>query len=243
VDDLVTQGVSEPYRMFTSRAEYRLSLREDNADMRLTEAGRALGVVDDTRWNVFNEKRDAVSRETQRLKSTWVNPKTLPTDEAIALLGKPIDHEYSLADLLRRPNVTYADVCALRGHTSGPDAPLAQDPILLGQIEEQIEIAVKYQGYIDRQAGEIERNGAHENTRLPETFDYAEVRGLSFEARQKLIQHRPETIGQASRISGITPATISLLMVHLKRSAGWREANLDSTGNSRGGRGSARSVS
>ncbi|WP_158935250.1 tRNA uridine-5-carboxymethylaminomethyl(34) synthesis enzyme MnmG [Burkholderia sp. S171] len=244
VDDLVTQGVSEPYRMFTSRAEYRLSLREDNADMRLTEAGRALGIVDDIRWNVFNEKRDAVSRETQRLKSTWVNPKTLPVEESIALLGKPIDHEYSLADLLRRPSVTYADVCALRNHTSGPETPLAHDPILLGQIEEQIEIAVKYQGYIDRQAGEIERNGTHENTRLPEAFDYAEVRGLSFEARQKLIQHRPETIGQASRIPGVTPATISLLMVHLKRAMGRH----DGTGqaaveNTRTGRGSARSVS
>jgi len=245
VDDLVTQGVSEPYRMFTSRAEYRLSLREDNADMRLTEAGRALGIVDDIRWNVFNEKRDAVSRETQRLKSTWVNPKTLPTEEAIALLGKPIDHEYSLADLLRRPSITYADVCALRNHTSGPETPLAQDPVLLGQIEEQIEIAVKYQGYIDRQAGEIERNGTHENTRLPEAFDYAEVRGLSFEARQKLMQHRPETIGQASRISGITPATISLLMVHLKRAMGRRDSATGQAGtsHSRAGRGSARSVS
>jgi tRNA uridine 5-carboxymethylaminomethyl modification enzyme len=245
VDDLVTQGVSEPYRMFTSRAEYRLSLREDNADMRLTEAGRALGIVDDVRWNVFNEKRDAVSRETQRLKSTWVNPKTLPVEESIALLGKPIDHEYSLADLLRRPSVTYADVCALRNHTSGPEIPLAQDPVLLGQIEEQIEIAVKYQGYIDRQAGEIERNGTHENTRLPEAFDYAEVRGLSFEARQKLMQYRPETIGQASRIPGVTPATISLLMVHLKRAMGRRD---DATGqatasHNRAGRGSARSIS
>ena len=245
VDDLVTQGVSEPYRMFTSRAEYRLSLREDNADMRLTEAGRALGIVNDVRWNVFNEKRDAVSRETHRLKSTWVNPKTLPVEESIALLGKPIDHEYSLADLLRRPSVTYADVCALRNHTSGPETPLAQDPVLLGQIEEQIEIAVKYQVYIDRQAGEIERNGTHENTRLPEAFDYAEVRGLSFEARQKLIQHRPETIGQASRIPGVTPATISLLMVHLKRALGRRD---DATGqatasHNRAGRGSARSIS
>jgi len=245
VDDLVTQGVSEPYRMFTSRAEYRLSLREDNADMRLTEAGRALGIVDDARWNVFNAKRDAVSRETQRLKSTWVNPKTLPVEESIALLGKPIDHEYSLADLLRRPSVTYADVCALRNHTSGPETPLAQDPVLLGQIEEQIEIAVKYQGYIDRQAGEIERNGTHENTRLPEAFDYAEVRGLSFEARQKLMQHRPETIGQASRIPGVTPATISLLMVHLKRALGRRDdaTGQATAGNNRAGRGSARSIS
>jgi tRNA uridine 5-carboxymethylaminomethyl modification enzyme len=150
-----------------------------------------------------------------------------------------------LADLLRRPSVTYADVCALRNHTSGPETPLAQDPVLLGQIEEQIEIAVKYQGYIDRQAGEIERNGTHENTRLPEAFDYAEVRGLSFEACQKLMQHRPETIGQASRIPGVTPATISLLMVHLKRAMGRRDdaTGQAAAGNSRAGRGSARSVS
>jgi tRNA uridine 5-carboxymethylaminomethyl modification enzyme len=242
VDDLVTQGVSEPYRMFTSRAEYRLSLREDNADMRLTEIGRTLGVVDDVRWNVFEQKREAVSRETLRLKSTWVNPKTLSVEDAVALLGKPIDHEYSLADLLRRPGISYAAVCALKNDTAGAEVVLAEDAILRGQIEEQIEIAIKYQGYIDRQAGEIERNGAHENTRLPESFDYAEVRGLSFEARQKLTQHRPETIGQASRISGITPASISLLMVHLKRMMGRAALSADSTINSRSGRGRAPSV-
>ncbi|WP_244828140.1 tRNA uridine-5-carboxymethylaminomethyl(34) synthesis enzyme MnmG [Caballeronia sp. TF1N1] len=222
VDDLVTRGVSEPYRMFTSRAEYRLSLREDNADMRLTEAGRELGVVDDVRWDAFSRKRDAVSRETERLRSTWVNPKTLPAEEATALLGKPIDHEYSLADLLRRPGVSYDGVCALRNGECGSAESLADDPVLLAQIKEQIEIGVKYQGYIDRQADEIVRNGAQENTRLPETIDYSEVRGLSFEARQKLTQHRPETIGQASRIQGITPAAISLLMVHLKRGLGRR---------------------
>ncbi|WP_250537578.1 MULTISPECIES: tRNA uridine-5-carboxymethylaminomethyl(34) synthesis enzyme MnmG [unclassified Caballeronia] len=225
VDDLVTRGVSEPYRMFTSRAEYRLSLREDNADMRLTEIGRELGVVDDARWDAFSRKRDAVSRETQRLRSTWVNPKTLPAEEATAFLGKPIDHEYSLADLLRRPGVSYDGICALREGACGPEASLSDDPVLLAQIKEQIEIGVKYQGYIDRQADEIVRNGAQENTRLPDGLDYNEVRGLSFEARQKLIQHRPETIGQASRISGITPAAISLLMVHLKRGAGRRGRN------------------
>ncbi len=225
VDDLVTRGVSEPYRMFTSRAEYRLSLREDNADMRLTEMGRELGVVDDVRWNAFSRKRDAVSRETQRLRSTWVNPKTLPAEEATVLLGKPIDHEYSLADLLRRPGVSYDGICSLRDGACGPETSLSDDPVLLAQIKEQIEIGVKYQGYIDRQADEIVRNGAQENTRLPEALDYNEVRGLSFEARQKLIQHRPETIGQASRISGITPAAISLLMVHLKRGAGRRGRN------------------
>jgi tRNA uridine 5-carboxymethylaminomethyl modification enzyme len=222
VDDLVTRGVSEPYRMFTSRAEYRLSLREDNADMRLTEIGRELGVVDDVRWDAFCRKRDAVSRETERLRTTWVNPKTLSAEEATALLGKPIDHEYNLADLLRRPGVTYDGICGLRDGTCGPDAPLADDPVLLAQIKEQIEIGVKYQGYIERQADEIERNEANESTRLPEGIDYASVRGLSFEARQKLNQFRPETIGQASRISGITPATISLLMVHLKKGLGRR---------------------
>jgi tRNA uridine 5-carboxymethylaminomethyl modification enzyme len=225
VDDLVTRGVSEPYRMFTSRAEYRLSLREDNADMRLTEMGRELGVVNDFRWDAFSRKRDAVSRETQRLRSTWVNPKTLPAEEATVLLGKPIDHEYSLADLLRRPGVSYDGICSLRDGACGPETLLSDDPILLAQIKEQIEIGVKYQGYIDRQADEVVRNGAQENTRLPEALDYNEVRGLSFEARQKLIQHRPETIGQASRISGITPAAISLLMVHLKRGAGRRGRN------------------
>ncbi|MDR5777986.1 tRNA uridine-5-carboxymethylaminomethyl(34) synthesis enzyme MnmG [Caballeronia sp. LZ065] len=236
VDDLVTRGVSEPYRMFTSRAEYRLSLREDNADMRLTEVGRELGVVDNARWDAFSRKRDAVSRETQRLRVTWVNPKTLPAEEATALLGKPIDHEYSLADLLRRPEVTYDAICALRDGDCGPEAELADDSVLLAQIKEQIEIGVKYQGYIERQADEILRNGAQENTRLPDALDYNEVRGLSFEARQKLTQHRPETIGQASRISGITPAAISLLMVHLKRGAGRRGRNsagdASSTGNS-----------
>ncbi|KAK48484.1 tRNA uridine 5-carboxymethylaminomethyl modification protein [Caballeronia jiangsuensis] len=225
VDDLVTRGVSEPYRMFTSRAEYRLSLREDNADMRLTEIGRELGVVDDARWDAFSRKRDAVSRETQRLRSTWVNPKTLPAEEATVLLGKPIDHEYSLADLLRRPGVSYDGICSIRDGACGPETSLSDDPVLLAQIKEQIEIGVKYQGYIDRQADEIVRNGAQENTRLPEALDYNEVRGLSFEARQKLIQHRPETVGQASRISGITPAAISLLMVHLKRGAGRRGRN------------------
>jgi tRNA uridine 5-carboxymethylaminomethyl modification enzyme len=189
VDDLVTRGVSEPYRMFTSRAEYRLSLREDNADMRLTEIGRELGVVDDVRWEAFSRKREAVSRETERLRTTWVNPKTVSAEEATALLGKAIDHEYSLADLLRRPGVTYDGVCGLRDGVCAPAETLAEDDVLLAQIKEQIEIGIKYQGYIER---------------------------------QKLTQFRPETIGQASRISGITPAAISLLMVHLKRGLGRR---------------------
>ncbi|WP_321841454.1 tRNA uridine-5-carboxymethylaminomethyl(34) synthesis enzyme MnmG [Burkholderia cepacia] len=217
VDDLVTRGVAEPYRMFTSRAEYRLSLREDNADMRLTEIGRELGLVDDARWDAFSRKRDAVSRETERLKSTWVTPKTLPSEEATALLGKAIDHEYSLAELLRRPGISYDGVCGLKGGERGPAEPLADDPVLLEQIKEQVEIGIKYQGYIERQASEIERNDANENTRLPDGIDYREVRGLSFEVSQKLNEFRPETIGQASRVSGVTPAAISLLMVHLKR--------------------------
>ncbi|OED13312.1 tRNA uridine-5-carboxymethylaminomethyl(34) synthesis enzyme MnmG [Burkholderia sp. A2] len=217
VDDLVTRGVAEPYRMFTSRAEYRLSLREDNADMRLTEIGRELGLVDDARWDAFSRKRDAVSRETERLKSTWVTPKTLPAEDATALLGKAIDHEYSLAELLRRPGVSYDGVCGLKDGECGPAEPLTDDPVLLEQIKEQVEIGIKYQGYIERQASEIERNDANENTRLPDGIDYREVRGLSFEVSQKLNEFRPETIGQASRISGVTPAAISLLMVHLKR--------------------------
>ncbi|TMS57909.1 tRNA uridine-5-carboxymethylaminomethyl(34) synthesis enzyme MnmG [Imbroritus primus] len=222
VDDLMTRGVTEPYRMFTSRAEFRLSLREDNADMRLTEIGRALGVVDDVRWDAFNRKRDAVSRETERLKSTWINPASFPAEIAIPLLGKAIEHEYTLADLLRRPNVHYADLVAVQAGRFASPTPLADDAAGLGQILEQVEIGVKYQGYIDRQAAEVERLEANENLRLPEAFDYEAVRGLSFEVRQRLMQHRPETLGQASRLSGVTPAAISLLLVHLKKGAGRR---------------------
>jgi tRNA uridine 5-carboxymethylaminomethyl modification enzyme len=217
VDDLITRGVTEPYRMFTSRAEFRLSLREDNADMRLTEIGRQLGVVDDARWDAFNRKRDAVSRETERLKSTWVNPATLPREDAEPILGKGIEREYALADLLRRPNVTYESLMGMQGGKYAPEAPLAEDPLLAEQIREQIEIGIKYHGYIARQADEVERLGANENTRLPADFDYSQVRGLSIEVQQKLAKHKPETIGQASRISGITPAAVSLLLVHLKK--------------------------
>ncbi|AIU27530.1 tRNA uridine 5-carboxymethylaminomethyl modification protein [Pandoraea pnomenusa] len=224
VDDLITRGVSEPYRMFTSRAEYRLSLREDNADMRLTEIGRELGVVDDMRWEAFCRKRDAVSRETERLKTTWVNPKTFPAEDAEPLLGKAIDHEYSLADLLRRPEVGYDALMAVQGGRLAPDGALSDDPLQANQIREQIEIAVKYQGYIDRQADEIVRKEANENTVLPANIDYNDVRGLSIEVRQKLNAQRPETLGQASRISGVTPAAISLLMIHLKKGLGRRRA-------------------
>ncbi|KJJ96491.1 tRNA uridine 5-carboxymethylaminomethyl modification protein [Burkholderiaceae bacterium 26] len=217
VDDLITRGVTEPYRMFTSRAEFRLSLREDNADMRLTEVGRTLGVVDDARWDAFNRKRDAVSRETERLKSTWVNPATLPLKDAEPVLGKGIEREYALADLLRRPNVTYETLMGMQGGKYAPEAPLAEDPLLAEQIREQVEIGIKYHGYIARQADEVERLGANENTRLPANFDYSQVRGLSIEVQQKLAKHKPETIGQASRISGVTPAAVSLLLVHLKK--------------------------
>ncbi|MEO1357241.1 MAG: tRNA uridine-5-carboxymethylaminomethyl(34) synthesis enzyme MnmG, partial [Pseudomonadota bacterium] len=217
VDDLITRGVTEPYRMFTSRAEFRLSLREDNADMRLTEVGRTLGVVDDARWDAFNRKRDAVSRETERLKSTWVNPATLPLEDAEPVLGKGIEREYALADLLRRPNVTYETLMGMQGGKYALESPLAEDPLLAEQIREQVEIGIKYHGYIARQADEVERLGANENTRLPADFDYSQVRGLSIEVQQKLAKHKPETIGQASRISGITPAAVSLLLVHLKK--------------------------
>ncbi|KAI3594225.1 tRNA-5-carboxymethylaminomethyl-2- thiouridine(34) synthesis protein MnmG [Cupriavidus sp. U2] len=217
VDDLITRGVTEPYRMFTSRAEFRLSLREDNADMRLTEVGRELGVVDDVRWDAFNRKRDAVSRETERLKSTWVNPTLLPEADAVPLLGKAIEREYSLADLLRRPEVRYEALVALQDGRYAPETPLADDAMLAEQIREQIEIGIKYHGYIARQAAEVDKLGANEATKLPLDFDYTEVRGLGFEVSQKLNQHRPETLGQASRISGVTPAAISLLLVHLKK--------------------------
>jgi tRNA uridine 5-carboxymethylaminomethyl modification enzyme len=214
VDDLITRGVSEPYRMFTSRAEYRLSLREDNADMRLTEAGRSLGCVDDRRWDHFNRKRDAVARELERLKSTWVNPRVIDSAEATRVLGKGIEREYTLTDLLRRPSVTYGALISLRDVEGRPlGAPASDDPV----VAEQVEIAVKYAGYIARQEEEVSRHEAHETTRIPADIDYDAVRGLSIEVRQKLKHQRPETVGQASRISGVTPAAISLLLVHLKR--------------------------
>jgi tRNA uridine 5-carboxymethylaminomethyl modification enzyme len=207
VDDLITRGVSEPYRMFTSRAEYRLQLREDNADMRLTELGRNLGLVDDVRWQSFEEKREKIARELERLKSTWVNPRMLDKADAERVLGKEIEREYSLYDLLRRPEVTYAALMTLPGAQ-------AED---VSEIAEQIEIQAKYQGYIERQVGEIARQEGQETTKLPENMDYSVVRGLSIEVRQKLNAHQPQTVGQASRISGVTPAAISLLLVHLKR--------------------------
>jgi len=219
VDDLITKGVTEPYRMFTSRAEFRLQLREDNADMRLTEAGRRMGLVDDARWGLFNLKRDAVSRETQRLASIWVNPRNLAPTESERVLGKSIDHEYNLADLLRRPDVSYAALMSLDGGVySNPDVSRETLGELLEPVIEQIEIAAKYSGYIERQKDEVERAAHYENLKLPADFDYMQVPALSIEVRQKLNKHKPETLGLASRISGVTPAAISLLLVHLKKS-------------------------
>ena len=218
VDDLITKGVTEPYRMFTSRAEFRLQLREDNADMRLTEIGRRLGLVDDARWDAFSRKRDAVSRETQRLKTTWVNPRNLPAAESERVLGKAIEHEYKLFDLLRRPDVSYASLMSLDGGKYvSSDVGVEALAELSAPVIEQVEIAAKYSGYIDRQKDEVERAAHFENLRLPPDLDYMQVAALSIEVRQTLQKCRPETLGQASRISGVTPAAISLLLVHLKK--------------------------
>jgi tRNA uridine 5-carboxymethylaminomethyl modification enzyme len=208
VDDLITRGVSEPYRMFTSRAEYRLSLREDNADQRLTETGREYGLVDDQRWDAFNRKRDAVAAEAGRLKSTWVNPRLISDEEATRVLGKPMEREYRLFDLLRRPEVDYSSLMSLPG---------VGDQITERAVIEQVEIEAKYQGYIERQQEDVEKSLAHEELALPLDMDYAQVHGLSIEVRQKLAQARPQTLGQASRMQGVTPAAISLLLVHIKR--------------------------
>jgi len=263
VDDLITKGVTEPYRMFTSRAEFRLQLREDNADLRLTETGRRLGLVDDARWSAFCRKRDAVSRETERLNSLWVSPKNLPAGEAERILGKSIEHEYSLGDLLRRPDVSYAGLMSLAGgqyasselplhgsretfqgsDTDGADAidsannagnnPAAAAPSsssdFVRQVVEQVETIAKYSGYIDRQKQEIDRVAHFENLRLPAELDYSQVSALSFEARQILAEQRPETLGLASRMSGITPATVSLLLVYLKKTRG-RQSSLTAAG-------------
>jgi len=208
VDDLITRGVSEPYRMFTSRAEYRLSLREDNADLRLTEVGRSLGLVDDARWDAFSRKRDAVAREVERLNSTWVNPKLLPEADAQRVLGRSMEREYRLVDLLRRPEVSYGSLMTLPG---------AGESLADPKAIEQVEIQAKYQGYIERQQEDVAKTEAQESLLLPTDLDYGDVRGLSIEVQQKLNQHRPETLGQASRIQGVTPAAISLLLVHLRR--------------------------
>ncbi|HAF00025.1 MAG TPA: tRNA uridine-5-carboxymethylaminomethyl(34) synthesis enzyme MnmG [Methylophilaceae bacterium] len=207
VDDLITTGVTEPYRMFTSRAEYRLQLREDNADMRLTEIGRKLGLVDDVRWEAFSRKQEAVAKEQARLRKTYVQPANVSRETQMSVLGKELEHEYSLFELLRRPEVSYEGLLSL----------IPCSDVLTEDVKEQVEIAAKYQGYIDRQKDEIAKQKGSENIKLGAGIDYADVHGLSIEARQKLIAHQPETIGQASRISGITPATVSLLLVYLKR--------------------------
>ena len=208
VDDLITRGVTEPYRMFTSRAEYRLQLREDNADVRLTDIGRKLGLVDENRWAVFCEKREAVERETSRLKTTWAHPSKITAEDATRVLGQEMEREYSLFELLRRPNISHAALMSLG---------VGELPILDAAVTEQVEITAKYQGYIDRQQDEVAKNRAHEETRLPNDIDYLQVRGLSKEVQSKLNQHKPETVGQAARIQGMTPAAISLLLVHAKR--------------------------
>lgn len=223
VDDLVTKGVTEPYRMFTSRAEFRLQLREDNADARLSELGRDLGLVDDARWVAFNRKRDALAREAERLRSTWVHPGILPAELAEPVLGRPIEREYNLADLLRRPGVGFDAIAGL-AHVARPEAGVSREtlvaelgPELAAAVIEQLEISVKYAGYIDKQVEEVGRALAYESLPLPAELDYGQVTALSFEVRQKLSRHRPETLGQAARISGVTPAAISLLLVHLKK--------------------------
>ncbi|QLG89328.1 tRNA uridine-5-carboxymethylaminomethyl(34) synthesis enzyme MnmG [Chitinibacter bivalviorum] len=209
VDDLITKGVTEPYRMFTSRAEFRLQLREDNADLRLTEHGRRLGLVGDEQWKLFSEKRDAIASEFERLKSTWVNPRILAAAEAERVLGKAIEREYTLAELLRRPEVNYASLMSLE--VAGPG--VADE-----KVAEQIEIQVKYQGYIERQQGEVAKRDTLEDVALPEDFDFTQVPGLSKEIQQKLSTQRPQTLGIASRISGVTPAAIALLVVYIKKS-------------------------
>ena len=214
VDDLITKGVNEPYRMFTSRAEYRLQLREDNADMRLTEDGYKIGLVGEEQWRMFNEKREAIEREIQRLKTTWYTPQKLAEEEQLRVFGQKLSREANLHDLLRRPNLDYAALMTL------PDAQ--PETALADSVVEQVEIQVKYQGYIDRQNEEIDSRRDLETLRLPENIDYSKVKGLSAEVQQKLNQHKPETVGQASRISGVTPAAVALLMVHLKR--GFKDA-------------------
>ena len=213
MDDLVTKGVTEPYRMFTSRAEYRLSLREDNADWRLTELGRQFGLVDDLRWDAYRRKRESVETEIQRLRSTWVNPRMVDAQIAEQVLGKAIEREYLLSDLLKRPGVSYESLMAMP-YLEGIELPEGLPP---GDEAEQVEVQVKYEGYIARQQDEITRTQSHDLQAIPSDIDYSEITSLSFEVRQKLTQHRPETIGQASRMSGVTPAAISLLLIHLKR--------------------------
>ncbi|AQS51550.1 tRNA uridine-5-carboxymethylaminomethyl(34) synthesis enzyme MnmG [Paenalcaligenes hominis] len=215
VDDLITRGVTEPYRMFTSRAEYRLSLREDNADVRLTEIGRQLGLVDDKRWDAFNRKRDAVEAEIERLKSTWINPRLVSRETQEAVLGRGIEREYPLHDLLKRPEIHYEDLFKLV--KADDETPVLSDKGLDSVVTDQVEIEVKYAGYVARQQVEVSKQAALEETKIPADFDYSKISGLSNEVVIKLKAAAPETVGQASRISGVTPAATSLLLVYLKR--------------------------
>lgn len=221
VDDLITRGTSEPYRMFTSRAEYRLLLREDNADLRLTPKGRELGLVNDDRWAFFETKREAIAAEVIRLDRAIVRPQHLTEARSLELLGTTLSREAHAFDLLRRPEVSYATLASIEqvGQAEWMNAPDA-DERLAEQVQLQVEVQAKYTGYIDRQQDEIERQRRHEETRLPENIDYAQVRGLSMEVRQRLQEARPDTVGRAARIPGVTPAAISLLLVHLKRRQG-----------------------
>ena len=214
VDDLITRGVTEPYRMFTSRAEYRLSLREDNADLRLTEEGRRLGLVSDQRWDAYSRKRDAIALEVERLKSTWINPRTLEQHVAESLLGKQIERDYSLHDILKRPEVTYQ----MLGQTQKADGTaLLVDALQEADYAAQVEVQIKYEGYVAKQREEIEKQASQEGQPIPPDFDYDGIDSLSIEVRQRLKSIRPETVGQAARVSGITPAAVSLLLIHLKR--------------------------
>ncbi len=208
IDDLITRGTNEPYRMFTSRAEYRLLLREDNADLRLTAQGRALGLVDERQWELFQNKREAIEREQQRLRETWVRPHALPEKEAVRVLGKPMRREHTLMDLLGRPGVSYRELMTL----DSDEPPVLSDPVV-----EQLEIQAKYAGYIERQSQEIEKNRRHQEMKLPQDLDYREVSGLSIEIQEKLERQQPTTLGQAGRIPGVTPAALSLLRIHLKK--------------------------
>jgi len=208
IDDLITRGTSEPYRMFTSRAEYRLLLREDNADLRLTEIGREHGLVDDVRWQKFSDKREAIIKEQQRLEKTWLKPETTTTEDATRVLGQPLQREYSLMQLLSRPEVSHKNLMTLTDFDASDI-----DKVVI----QQIEIQAKYSGYIDRQETEIARNLSYEETTLPGDIDYSQVNGLSNEVMQKLSEHKPHSLGHASRIPGMTPAAISLLRIYLKK--------------------------
>ncbi len=233
VDDLVTQGVTEPYRMFTSRAEFRLQLREDNADARLTEEGRRLGLIDDAQWGNFNRKRDAVSRETARLASTWISPKNADTARVEEVLGRSIEREYSLGELLRRPSVGYEALLTLTPKTTSTLSDVSRETLgdLYSVVVEQLEISAKYSGYVQRQNDEVARAARFDDLALPSGFDYAQVASISYEARQTLQKHQPQTVGQAARIPGVTPATVSLLLVHLKRRGGLSSLNTAAAAN------------